>query len=724
MKTRKTLALLLVLVMMMGLLSMSAFATTSSTASFTFTGDSNVTTATVAGGGTGTLKILDTIGPNTEDNVKTCQLELSPNSTASSATITLNNGSTTVATLTATLPTTVPTETAVTSVDTTINGTKYIFTFVKETSYTTGTNNGGVYISLPDDGVTLGTVSQSGNTYTYASAKTYYSGFPQYVSLRLVPGGSSYDNASDVTVTVASGSSSGVAVTHQAGTYYTIYFPSSGSKAVFTVAYKINGTSQTTITFSITMTYESTAVSGDGIYAYLPAPGQFTNEGINTGGWGDAYVSGSSAKKDIVNNMATTGVCLGYFGGYVVVDMGENISNSDTNLYGIDLIAYGNAFNNNSEPGCIQVAQAVNNAPGDANSDGVIWYDIAGSLYYDSDTATNASFTYTNPHPSDDSSTTLGYTGTTSSTSSDNNVPYTCTPYDALGATSGNVVFNTFHKHAWFPLYANYFSNATRNALAKYSKLPFASYTRNTTNGSVLTLTGVMLKDATATTTSLYRFGYVDVHPKYNTAGYYNKAYNPYAFTTSNLSSWNTYLATANNGSPAGGGDPIDISWAVNPAKYDHTVTDASGTTYTAGTTHAQAGQPAGLTNIRFVRIYTGAAKMNGMFGEISTEVCGVYKATGSTTQTAYTPTITVGGNTVNTTNGGITTVSALGSNACSVSVTPNTSAPGTSYVFINGVDTNPASFTPTSAGTIVQVIVQNGEAAPYITYLNLKSGS
>lgn len=170
MKTRKILALLLVLVMMAGLLSMSAFATTSSTASFTFTGDSNVTTATVAGGGTGTLKILDTLGPDTEDDVKTCQLELSPNSTASSATITLKNGSTTVATLTATLPTAVPTETSVTSVDTTINGTTYIFTFVKETSYTTGTNNGGVYISLPDDGVTLGTVSQSGNTYTYGPA--------------------------------------------------------------------------------------------------------------------------------------------------------------------------------------------------------------------------------------------------------------------------------------------------------------------------------------------------------------------------------------------------------------------------------------------------------------------------------------------------------------------------------------------------------------------------
>lgn len=219
MKTRKILALLLVLVMMAGLLSMSAFATTSSTASFTFTGDSNVTTATVAGGGTGTLKILDTLGPDTEDDVKTCQLELSPNSTASSATITLKNGSTTVATLTATLPTAVPTETSVTSVDTTINGTTYIFTFVKETSYTTGTNNGGVYISLPDDGVTLGTVSQSGNTYTYASAKTYYSGFPQYVSLRLVPGGSSYDSITNLSVTLdTTNSTTDVAINHQAGT--------------------------------------------------------------------------------------------------------------------------------------------------------------------------------------------------------------------------------------------------------------------------------------------------------------------------------------------------------------------------------------------------------------------------------------------------------------------------------------------------------------------------
>lgn len=727
MKTRKFLALLLVLAMIVGMFSISAYASTSNTASFTFSGDNNITQANVAGAGSGTLVILDTLGPNTEDNIKTCQIELSPNSTASSATVTLKNGNTTVTTLTANLPTGVPDETTVVSVQTDLTYTSgntsvtttYIFTFVKETSYTSGTAHNGVYISLPDTGVSLGTASSSGTTYTYTNAKTHYTGFPQYVSLRLVPGGSNYDTVSDVVVTKTSASSTDVEVDHQAGTYYTIYYPTSGTTAVFTVDYKVNGVSQTQTTFSITMTYEATAVSGEGIYAFLPAPGQFTNEGINTGGWGDAYVSGSTATKDIVNNLVTTGVSLGYFGGYVVVDMGENISNSDTNLYGIDLILHGNAFNNNSEPGCIQVAQAVDNAPGDPDGDGVIWYDISGSLYYDPDTATNASFTYTNPHPSDDSSTTLGYTGTVSTTNAENNVPYTCSPYDALGATTGNVVYNTFHRHAWFPLYANYFYSGTRAALDKTDTLPFATYNRDTTNGSTLTLTGVMLKDATATTTSLYRFGYADVHPKYNTAGYYNKAYNPYAFTTTNLSNWNTYLATANNGSPAGGGDPIDISWAVHPAKYDHTVT-TNGKTYTAGATDPKAGQPAGLANIRFVRIYTGSAKMNGAFGEISTEVCGVYKANGTGSGAAsITPTVKINGTTINTTNMGVSTKTLYSGSTATINVTSTAD-----YIYVNGTLVSSGSnytFNISSGHTYnVQIITQDGTESPYVTLLKI----
>ena len=68
------------------------------------------------------------------------------------------------------------------------------------------------------------------------------------------------------------------------------------------------------------------------------------------------------------------------------------------------------------------------------------------------------------------------------------------------------------------------------------------------------------------------------------------------------------------------------------------------------------------------------------------------------------------------TTNGGIKSVGML-SGTCTVNVS------GTGYVYINGVATTSATFTPTSAGTKVQIIVQNGEAAPYVTWLNLKTG-
>ncbi len=752
----KVLALVIMLALVIGILPMGAMAAATNTASFTFSGDTNVATAAVAGGGTGTLKIIDTDGPNVEGNTKSCQIELSPNSTATTATVKLKNSSNQVLeTLTVTLRATTPSTTFVAEAETTRNGITYVFTFVMETSYTSGgTAHNSVYISLPDEGVSLGSTTSTSSPFTYTGATTLYSGFPQYVSLRLVPGGSSYDNVSDVQVAVTTGSTSGVEIEHQAGTYYTIYFPSSGSKAVFTVNYKLNGTSQSATTFSITMTYSAAAVSGSGIYAYLPAPGQFTNEGVNTGGWGDAFVSGSGALKDMVGNIATTGVSLGFFGGYVVLDMGENISDSANNMYGIDFITYGNAFINNSEPGCIQVAQAVGNDPGDANNDGVIWYDIAGSLYYDSDTNVNASLTYTNPHPSDDASEDWPQSGTTSTPNSSNNVPYTIDP----GSTVYYVTYNTFHKHAWFPLWANYFVARTtgsgNNAVTigpldkanvkdetvtpntTRSGFRFADYTRNTTTGSKLTLTGVLMGDATATTTSLYRFGYADVHPKYTTdTTHFNKAYNPYAFTSSDITSnntWNTFLATANNNSPAGGGDPIDIAWAVYPAKYDHTVTVTDGetsVTYTAGTDNPNVGQPAGLSNIRFIRIYTGGAYMNGIFGELSTEVCGAYKATGNGSGEPD--------SNLKVLSGGTTYVDAYcdeettGTPNLSVINIPYTSGmtievkSGDDHVSVNGVavtcTTSTAyQITSISSGNMYQIIAQNGTESPYIVLIKV----
>ncbi len=104
----------------------------------------------------------------------------------------------------------------------------------------------------------------------------------------------------------------------------------------------------------------------------------------------------------------TTGVSLGSFGGYVVLDFGASqrmpaayvtggIYNDPANAYGVDFTLYGNAMGTWAEPGCVQVSQ-----------DGVNWYDIAGSLHYQMprNTAGGAiwdyTVTYENPVAADD----------------------------------------------------------------------------------------------------------------------------------------------------------------------------------------------------------------------------------------------------------------------------------------------------------------------------------
>lgn len=413
-------------------------------------------------------------------------------------------------------------------------------------------------------------------------------------------------------------------------------------------------------TFNCAQPNGGTTAAGAALYAYLPAPAQFVNEGVTTGGWGDAYDSNGTVKAT-----SSTGVSLGFFGGYAVYEFENPIADDPTHPYGADFIVYGNAFWANSEAGCIQVSK-----------DGTTWYDIAGSMYYTKSTK-GASITYTNPNPNEDA----GITAAGSNLGTLAAVNYT------LNDVAGTVTTNTFHNHSWFPLNANYFTaSGSRAAMAKLDEFSFVSRTL-ASNGvtNTLTFTGTLLTNYPGTNkTAEIGFGYCDVHPNKTLGG--TIAYNPYQTFTSS-SDYDTKVAGTS------GGDPIDIAWAVNPD-----------------------GTPANLDSIRYVRIYTGMAQMNGIFGEISTEVCGVAACTGSTTETAATPTITVGTSTVTTTNGGIKSVGML-SGTCTVNVS------GTGYVYINGVATTSATFTPTSAGTKVQIIVQNGEAAPYVTWLNLKTG-
>ena len=424
-----------------------------------------------------------------------------------------------------------------------------------------------------------------------------------------------------------------------------------------------------------------TTNSGASLFACLPAPGQFTNEGIGAGGWGDPFDSNGALKAN-----SQTGISLGFFGGYAVYKFDNPIADNPANKYGADFIVYGNAFWNNSEPGCIQVSQ-----------DGVKWYDIAGSKHFDPDTERNASITYTNPNPAEESSITSP--GTAGSLA----------PVNYTGTRSGTITTNTFHNHGWFPLNANYF--VPRNGKPAMDKLPTSSTDtqpgklnsfgyRSLANGvtNTLTLEGTMLGGVSTTKiTDTIGFGYCDAHPNKELGG--TIAYNPYQ-QFANQNDYNTKTAGTS------GGDPIDISWAVDSN-----------------------GQPANLGSIRYVRVYTGAAAMNGIFGEISTEVCGIAPCTGTTTQ-APTPgdelTITVKGYSIKgnevtpmTSNGGISTVLTNYNEDFSVETS------GAERIYVNGqlaYEDNPIEIPFVGENEqIVQIIAQNGDSAPYITYLRVK---
>ena len=423
-----------------------------------------------------------------------------------------------------------------------------------------------------------------------------------------------------------------------------------------------------------------TTNSGATLFACLPAPGQFTNEGIGKGGWGDPFDSNGALKAN-----SQTGISLGFFGGYAVYKFDNPIADNPANKYGADFIVYGNAFWNNSEPGCIQVSQ-----------DGVKWYDIAGSKHFDPDTERNASITYASPNPTEDAK--ISSPGTAG----------LLAPVNYTGTRSGTITTNNFHSHSWFPLNVNYFVG--RNGKPAMDKLPTSSARkdgelksfgyRTLTNGvtDTLTLDGTMLGGVSSTNiTDQIGFGYCDAHPNKVLGG--TIAYNPYQ-QFANQGDYDTKTAGTS------GGDPIDISWAVDSN-----------------------GQPANLGSIKYVRIYTGTAKMNGIFGEISTEVCGIAPCTGTTTQA---PTsgdelyIEVRGYFDEgykihpiTSNGGITTILANDMEPFSIV------ASGAERIYVNGqlaYEDNPIEIPFVGDNEqIVQIIAQNGDSAPYITYLRVK---
>ena len=165
------------------------------------------------------------------------------------------------------------------------------------------------------------------------------------------------------------------------------------------------------------------------------------------------------------------------------------------------------------------------------------------------------------------------------------------------------------------------------------------------------------------------------------------------------------------------------------------TVVDGQPVTYTAGNANPLAGQPVELDDIYFVRIYTGAAYMNGVFGEISTEVCGVYTASG--TGTGVTTSVTGSSLSVTWNNGsdsvsGPTLASTITSTntypvPADTQITVSFTSSG-NYIFVNesyGTDSANLQLSLGEGETqIIRVIAKDSTTGlPYIGFMKLNGG-
>ena len=119
------------------------------------------------------------------------------------------------------------------------------------------------------------------------------------------------------------------------------------------------------------------------IYEFLPAPGQFVNEGYSASTMDQAI---EAATQKLENGEY---ISLGGFGGYIVAGWDHSISNTG----GYDLRICGNSHENGSEPGIVWVMQDENgdSLPNDT------WYELKGSEYGKDETVSDYRVTYYKP---------------------------------------------------------------------------------------------------------------------------------------------------------------------------------------------------------------------------------------------------------------------------------------------------------------------------------------
>lgn len=220
----------------------------------------------------------------------------------------------------------------------------------------------------------------------------------------------------------------------------------------------------------------------------------------------------------------------------------------------------------------------------------------------------------------------------------------------------------------WFPTKSGMNHEATSGINNTLTNTYITEYTDTT-----LKFTGVTsIPDSDSNAD--YAFGYADVTPVPSVKD--GTPVNPYTPYTSDKD----------------GGDGFDLAWAV----------EIGGTT------------PVKIDNAKYVRIYSAVLYNTGIFGETSPEITGIFRAVGTTSETAAIPTVKLD-NTEVALDEFATPISRnvyyidYGiSNGSTVSISADSNA----NVLINGVQTD--TFTATDKTEAVQIVVQSGTAEAF----------
>lgn len=561
----------------------------------------------------------------------------------------------------------------------------YVFNFTTSALNNPVTAGNGLQIRFGDPGYPntapecYMSLAGSGNAYTATYSGPLSDYFPSSLALYITQGAGGITSISGTsgTVTLKAYDSDGNLVesgsrltAHKTDGFYVVEL-SAGTTRQLSIA-NANGTA--VITFSAPG--EATAASGsapDSVQSYLPI-GQFATGA----GWGSA--TGKFVKTAADNGFESTGVSLGAFGGYIEYHFDAGITDNIKNPYGVDFVVYGNAFNGNPEAGAVQVSE-----------DGTTWYELAGSMYYDSGFAATGAAQASGKF-------TKAYTGTLR----DASVTYTLNSAGVNAAMTngaGSIAADPFTSAAaWWPSTSEYADSVI--AAAHKGNLTIAR--SGDTAGSTLAFGGITAVQDDDTNAS-YAFGYADVTPN-GSPSTYGDAVNPYTTYTSSKT----------------GGDGFDLEWAVD----------------------ISTGLPVDVSSrtFHYVRVYS-AVLDNGTFGETSTEVCGIFTTanpvSGTTAGTTAAPASVVFSNANNSNTYTVPTLPATGNyvscmraiqtyasrqtgGAAALTLTINAASGANVYV-------NSLKLTESSAGVYtgtisipeasqkLRVIVQSGIAAPYV---------